>query len=59
MIKNAIFAAQARRRDQPHQFFRFCWEHTFQVGIVIEVVEALDQKVTGLLDIDIQARTRL
>ena len=39
VVLDAIIAAQAGRSHQAHQLFVFSRQRSFQVGIVIEVVE--------------------
>src|SRR6516165_10597215 len=45
MVVDAVVAAQASRSDQSHQLFVLCRQRTSEIGVVVEVVEALDQKV--------------
>ena len=58
MIENAVVTAQAGGGHQTHQFFRFCGQSAFQIGVVVDVVEALYEKIVGLVDIGIQASAR-
>src|SRR6185437_573652 len=54
VVVDAVVAAQARRHHQPHQFLVLGRNCPFQVGIVVKVVEALDQVVVGLLHVGVQ-----
>ena len=56
VIHDAIVAAQAGRGDESHQLFRLGRERTFQIRIVIDVVETLHQEIAGLVDIGVEAR---
>jgi hypothetical protein len=57
MIEDTVVAAQTRRRHQSHQLLRLGGQRAFQVRVVIDVVKALYQKITGLIDICIQPRS--
>ncbi len=54
-------SSQRRHADavESHQLFILRWNRAFQIGVVVEVVEALDEEVVGLIDIGIQASARI
>ncbi len=56
MIIDAVVTSQTRGRNQSHQLFILRGQRTFQVGIVVQVVEALYQKIVGFIDILVKAR---
>ena len=55
MVDNAIVAAQHSRGGQPHQFLHLRRDRAVEIGVVVNVVEALDQKVVGLGDVSVEA----
>jgi len=55
VVDDAVVAAQDGRGHEPHQLFRPGGESALQIGVVIDVVEALDQKVAGLVDVGVEA----
>jgi hypothetical protein len=59
VVIDAVIAAQARGDDQAHEFLVLRRNCAFQVCVVVDVVEALDQEVVGLVNIRIQARAGL
>src|SRR5208283_5158833 len=54
VIVDAVVATQAGGGDQSHQFLVFCWQSAFQIGVVIQVVKALDEEVVGFVDVVVQ-----
>ena len=54
---DAIVAAQSCGDDQSHEFLIFRRDGSFQISIVIDVVETLDQVIVGLVDFRIQPRS--
>jgi hypothetical protein len=54
VVVDAILAAQAGRSNQSHQLLVFGWNGAFQVAIVVEIIEAFDQKIIGLIYIGVQ-----
>src|ERR1035437_1748863 len=56
VVVDAVVATQTGGGNQPHQFFVFRRQSAFQVGVVIQVVEALDEEVVGFVDVFIQTR---
>jgi hypothetical protein len=51
VILDAVVAAQTGRRNEPHQLFVFRRNSTFEIGIVIQIVEAFDEEVIGFVDV--------
>ncbi len=47
------------RGDQSHQLFRSSGQFALKIGVVVDVVETLHQKVVRLLDVYIEPRTGL
>src|SRR5580658_10695120 len=54
VVVDAIVATQTGGSNQPHQFLVFRGQRAFEVGVVVEVVEAFDEEVVGLVNILIQ-----
>ena len=57
VVVDAVIAAQPRRDHQPHEFLIFCWNRPFQVGVVIDIVEALDQIIVCGVDDGVEFST--
>ena len=57
VIVDAVVATQARGNHQPHQFFVFRWDRAFEIGVVINVVEAFYEIVVGAIDDLVQIGT--
>lgn len=55
VVENAIVAAQGCGCGKAHQLFGFRWQSTFQIGVVVDVVEALDQEIIRLIDARVEA----
>jgi hypothetical protein len=58
-MENAIVTAQARGGYQAHQLFRLGGQHTFQIRVVVDVIETLHQKIVGLVNVDVEPRACL
>lgn len=54
VIENAVVTAQDRRGNEPHEFFGLGRERAFEIGIVVDVIEALDEEIVGLVDIGVE-----
>jgi len=54
VVIDAAVATQTGGGNQPHQFFVFRRQRAFQVGVVLQVVEAFDEEVVRLVDALIQ-----
>src|ERR1700730_5683791 len=54
-------SSQRRHADatSPHQLFRLGRQCAFQISIVIDVVEALYQKIVSFIDVGVEPRARV
>ena len=59
VIENAIVAAQSMRMRPGPSTLWSSRAVPFQIGVVVDVVEALDQKIIRLVDVRIEALTSL
>src|SRR5271157_2430129 len=54
VVGNAVVATQTGGGNQAHQLLVFCGQSAFEVRVVIQIVEAFDKQVIGLVDVFIQ-----
>ncbi len=55
VVVDAVVTAQAGRGHQSHEFFGLRGQRAFHVGVVVEIVETLDEVIVGLVDVGVQA----
>jgi hypothetical protein len=55
VVVDAVVAAQDGRSRKSHELFEFCRNQAFKVGVVVDVVEALNKIIVGLVDVGVEA----
>jgi len=53
VVEDAIITAQAGRGHHAHEFFGLGRQRAFEIGIVIDVVEALYQTIARFVDVGV------
>ena len=59
VVIDAIVATQTGGGDQSHQLFVLRGQSAFEVGVVIQVIETLDEEVVGLVHVFVEAGARV
>jgi len=59
VVVDAVVAAQTGRSNKAHQLLVFCRQYAFEIGVVVEVVEAFDQEIIGLVYVLVEARAHI
>ncbi len=59
VIVDAVVTTQTGGGDQSHQLFVLRGQSAFEVGVVIQVIETLDEEVVGLVHIFVEAGARV